>query len=219
MSNENRTRLLLFAAVAAVHVVAILFVAFSTRIAVEQPRENARVMQLADFAEIVPAPPEPVRLPPPPPPPQNPPDEAVVESIAETMLEVETVPDQTVVAPGTLSSAPANVGGNGPPSMDDYLPQRMLSEVPRFNEREIQAALVFPPIALRSGIEGRVILELFIDANGLVRRVIILREEPDGRGFGEAAERAFVGRQGTPAMADGVPVSSRFRYPVSFRIR
>ena len=217
MSNENRTRLLLFATVAAVHAVAILFVAFNTRIAVERPRENARVMQLADFAEIVPAPPEPVRLPPPPP--QSPPDEAVVESIAETMIGVETAPDQGVVAPGTLSSAPGEIGGTGPPSMDDYLPQRMLSVVPRFNEREIQAALVFPPIALRSGIEGRVILELFIDANGLVRRVIILREEPEGRGFGEAAERAFMGRQGTPAMADGVPVSSRFRYPVSFRIR
>jgi protein TonB len=81
------------------------------------------------------------------------------------------------------------------------------------------SSLVFPPIALRSGIEGRVILELFVDKNGTIQRIMILREEPQDRGFGEAALKAFSGKQGTPAMANGEPVSARYRYPVSFRIR
>ena len=217
--NENRVRLLLLAAVAAVHAVVIFFLAFNVATAPQEQREIARIMRLTDFDEIVPAPPAPP--PPPPPPQQAAPAEPMVEAIAEIMIEVETVLDQVVAAPGTLiaPSAADGAAGDAAPSWDDFLPAHRVTDPPRFDEREIAAALVFPPIALRSAIEGRVILELFVDRNGIVQLVRILREDPEGRGFGEAAERAFLGRQGTPAMADGVPVSARFRYPVSFRIR
>jgi len=212
--NENRIRLLLLAIVAAVHVVVIFFLAFNVVTTPQVQREATNVMRLTDFTEIVPLPPAPPR--PPPPPEQPAATEPVVEAIAEIMIEVETVPDQIVVAPGTLIT-PSDVVGV--PSWDDFLPAHRVTDQPRFNEREIADDLVFPPIALRSGIEGRVILELFVDRSGIVQLVRILREDPEGRGFGEAAERAFMGRQGIPAMADGVPVSARFRYPVSFRIR
>ena len=212
--NENRIRLLLFAIVAAVHVVVIFFLAFSVVTAPQEQREATRAMRLTDFTEIVPLPPAPPR--PPPPPEQPAATEPMVEAIAEIMIEVETVQDQVIVAPGTLVT-PSDAAGT--PSWNDFLPAHRVTDQPRFNEREIADDLVFPPIALRSGIEGRVILELFVDRNGIVQLVRILREDPEGRGFGEAAERAFMGRQGIPAMADGVPVSARFRYPVSFRIR
>jgi len=214
--NENRIRLLLFAIVAAVHVVVIFFLAFSVVTAPQEQREATRAMRLTDFTEIVPLPPAPPRPPPPPPPEQPAATEPMVEAIAEIMIEVETVQDQVIVAPGTLVT-PSDAAGT--PSWNDFLPAHRVTDQPRFNEREIADDLVFPPIALRSGIEGRVILELFVDRNGIVQLVRILREDPEGRGFGEAAERAFMGRQGIPAMADGVPVSARFRYPVSFRIR
>ena len=210
--NENRIRLLLFALVAAAHVALIVFLAFGVATAPQERREVDRAMRLTDFTEIAPLPPAP-----PPPPPERPPvTEQTVEAIAETMIEVETVRDQIVVAPGTLVT---HSDAQGAPSWDDFLPAHRVTDQPRFNEREIADDLIFPPIALRSGIEGRVILELFVDRNGIVQLVRILREDPEGRGFGEAAERAFMGRQGTPAMADGTPVSARFRYPVSFRIR
>jgi protein TonB len=94
-----------------------------------------------------------------------------------------------------------------------------LSRTPLFDENAIIADLVYPPIAQRSGIEGRVILELFVDRNGMVQRIDILREDPEGRGFGEAAVRAFTGRKGQPAIANGQPVSARYRYPVTFKIK
>jgi protein TonB len=94
-----------------------------------------------------------------------------------------------------------------------------VSTPPRFDETGIAADLVYPPIALRSGIEGRVILELFVDSTGTVREVRILQETPEGRGFGEAAIKAFMGRKGNAAIANGQAVSCRYRYPVAFRIR
>jgi protein TonB len=153
-------------------------------------------MKVTDLAEI------------PPPPPEE--EIPQVEAIAETMIETDTEPLQTVVAPGSLTTTP---------SWDDYLPAHKVSQPPRFDERDIMASLVYPPIALRSAIEGRVVLELFVDRNGMVQRVSILREDPPDRGFGEAATRAFTGRRGAPAHANGEPVSSRYRYPVSFRIK
>ena len=211
-------RILLFIGVAAIHLLLIFYLAFSFEVTVQAPQENARVMKLTDFTEYVPAPPRP---PPPPPPPQQ---ETVtspqVESIAETMIETEVVPEQIVVAPGTLiTHTDVPIGIPAVETWDDYLPIHRVSDPPRFNERDIMSAVLYPPIAHRSGIEGRVILELFVDKNGVVQQIRILQETPLERGFGEAAVRAFTGRQGIPAMADGEPVSARYRYPVSFRIK
>ena len=195
MLNERYLRLLLFVAVAALHILLLFLIAFNVNTLSQEAEENARVMKVTDLAEA-------------PPPPEE--ELPQVESIAETMIETDTEPLQTIVAPGSITSAP---------SWDDYLPIHKVSEPPRFDEREITAALMYPPIALRSAIEGRVILELFVDRNGVVQRISILREEPPDRGFGEAAIKAFTGKRGNPARANGEAVSARYRYPVSFRIK
>jgi protein TonB len=195
MGNEKLLRLLLFAGVAALHVILVLFLAFNVNVASREEGENARVMKLTDIAEA-PPPPELEEIP-------------QVEAIAETMIETDTPPVQNVVAAGTL-----NLSG----SFDDYLPAHRVSENPFFDPEKLAADIVYPPIAQRSGIEGRVILELFVDRSGLVQQIRILQENPPGRGFGEAAVRAFSGRRGKAAMANGEPVSCRYRYPVSFRL-
>jgi len=179
--------------------------------------ENARVMKLTDLNEAPP--------PPPPPPPPNAAPVPVVEEIAETMIETDVVPLQTVVAAGTITTPPVPIPAviaeieAVAPAEDDYLPMHKLSSPPHFEASSIAADLVYPPIALRSGIEGRVILELFVDRTGKVTRITILREEPANRGFGEAAVRAFTDRKGIPAISNGEPVSARYRYPVAFKIK
>jgi protein TonB len=208
MAHEKKLRLLLFIAVAGIHVLLILFLAFKVAAAPQEPPENIRVMKVMDLAEEIPPPP-----PPPPLPPPIRPNVPVVESIAETMIETDTEPEQTVVAPATLI-APVQLSPD-----DEYLPIHKVSEAPKFDEREISAAIVYPEIAKRSGLEGRVILELFVDRNGLVQHIRILQEAPPDRGFGEAAIKAFTGRRGVPAQANGEPVSTRYRYPVTFRLK
>ncbi|MDR1277230.1 MAG: energy transducer TonB [Treponema sp.] len=199
MISEKILRPVLFLAVALVHGLLIVFLAFNVGASVMGAgSEEARIMKLTDIEEE-------------PPPPPAPEERPVVEEIAETMIETDTPPDQTVVAAGTLLTT-SQAG-------EDYLPMHRVSIPPRFDERLITQALIYPPIALRSGIEGRVILELFIDRTGRVQRITVLQENPAGRGFGEAAVRAFEGQRCSPAEANGEPVSVRYRYPVAFRIR
>jgi protein TonB len=208
MLNEKLLRLILFIAVAAVHLILLFFVAFNVDIVKQNVPESARVMRVTDLDEAPPAPP------PPPPPPETEQSELpMVESIAETMIETEVAPEQIVVAPGTVITP----GGAG--DWDDYLPAHKVAQPPVFDEREILASLVWPPIALRSGIEGRVILELFVDRSGVIQQIRILLEDPKDRGFGEAAVKAFTGKRGAPAFAEGIPVSTRYRYPVRFQIK
>lgn len=198
--NEKLLKVILFVGVAALHALLILFLVFNMNTMQQDLGELARVMKLADLEEQ-----------PPPPPPPPPEEEALpqVEAIAETMIETETAPLQTVVAPGTL-----NVN-----TWDDYVPQFKVSELPKFDEKEIAASVVYPPIAQRSGIQGRVILELYVDRNGIVQQIKILMEDPPDRGFGEAAIRAFSGKRAKPATVNGEPVSCRYRWPVSFVLK
>jgi protein TonB len=115
------------------------------------------------------------------------------------------------------SSSGETVSGSGEPG--DFLPMHLISNLPEFSEDEIRKKLVYPPIAQRAGLEGTVYLELFVDARGLVRSVLVLKEDPPDRGFGEAAVRAFTGLQGSPALANGETAAVRYRYPVRFSLR
>ncbi|MDR2314491.1 MAG: TonB family protein [Spirochaetaceae bacterium] len=199
MTSQTKLRLILFFIIAAVHGILIFFLAFNISVAIEPFSENARIMKLTDIEEKAPPPsPESVR-------------ESTVEAIAETMIETDVVPGQTMVATETLQF-PQN-------TREDFLPMHRVSVPPKFDETAISQAVVYPPIARRSGIEGRVILELFIDRTGRVQRIIVLQETPPGRGFGEAAVRAFERQRCIPAEANGRPVSVHYRYPLSFRIR
>ncbi|MDR1210819.1 MAG: energy transducer TonB [Spirochaetaceae bacterium] len=101
----------------------------------------------------------------------------------------------------------------------EYLPMHLVSKPPSFSDDAIRNRLSYPPQALRFNIEGLVYLELFVDRDGAVRRITILREDPPGRGFGQAALRAFEGLTGVPAEANGIPVAVRYRYPLRFTIR
>ncbi|MDR0690389.1 MAG: energy transducer TonB [Spirochaetaceae bacterium] len=208
MPKPSLLRLLLFCFVAAVHGLILFCWVISIEPSLNDPEPPLSVMKLVDVQEETPPPP-------PPKPPESPPPavENAVETIAENMTVVEEVPEeQTLAEPGTITApVPA-------PEPETYLAQNKISKVPVFSEGAIKKVLTYPPIAQRSGIEGSVILELFIDREGVVQRVIILKETPAGRGFGEAAAKAFRNQRCTPAESNGVPVAVRYRYPVRFTL-
>jgi len=201
--NLGRVRFLTFAVVAILHVIVIMLVAFNIETIIAEPEPVAGVMKLVDVEERIP------------PPPERPPEPRTntIETIAETMIETDEPPPPPVIY---TEAAPVIVPV---PEEIVYLPQYMVTTLAVLPENEILRAIVYPPIALRSGIEGTVYLELFIDRNGNIRDVTILRENPAGRGFGEAAVNALKGLKATPAEANGTPVAARLRYNYTFKIK
>jgi protein TonB len=178
----------------------------------EQPAE---VMKLTDIQEEEPPPPLPQPPPPPPPTPEyeyTEPAANTVEAIAETMIETEEAPDQIVVS--GIIAAPQRTEY----AQEEYLPQGRVTVLPDFSEQDLRDRIVYPSMAQRANIEGTVYLELFVDRHGQVQQIRILRENPENRGFGEAAIKAFQGMKGKPAQANGAAVAVRYRYPVRFVI-
>lgn len=218
MDKTNIARLAIFVVVAGLHGVLLFFVVFSVNTTLKAAEPAAQTIKLVDIREDIPPPPP--LPPPPPPPPESPPAAAqnAVEAVAETMIETDEVPEETVVVRGIIP-APAAGAGERPAPEIEYLPQHRITTPPSFPEQEIRDAIVYPRIALSSGIEGLVYLELFIDSRGEIRQITVLRETPPERGFGEAAVRAFRGIRAAPAQADGRDVGVRWRYPIRFTIR
>ncbi|MCL2008045.1 MAG: energy transducer TonB [Treponema sp.] len=199
----GRVKLIIFTSVTLLHIILILTVAFNMEDAIQYFEPVAGVMRLLDLEEYIPPPP-PEEPPPEPPEPET----TTTETIAQHMIEVDEPP------PPIIPNIPAPIVTE----QIEYLPQHLISVLPVLPDDEIRRAIVYPPIAQRSGIEGTVFLELFIDSQGSIRNVRVLREDPPGRGFGEAAINAFRGIRGRPAEANGVPVAARYRYNITFRL-
>ena len=97
-----------------------------------------------------------------------------------------------------------------------YLPQHKISSVPIIPSREVLSRIVYPPMALKQGIEAVVYLELFIDSNGSIKKIKVLKDP--GHGFAEAAVKALQGITCVPANANGKNCAVRYRYPVKFTL-
>ncbi|MDR0540390.1 MAG: energy transducer TonB [Spirochaetaceae bacterium] len=188
------SRTLIFALVGLAHIALLFLVVFSVETVVQHTEERAQVMKLAD-----------IQIEEPPPPLQ---EQHISEAVAENILETEEIPD-LVKQDDAASQGDA----------ENYLGQNEVSVLPEFNEMDIRRSTIYPPIALRAGITGKVYLEIFVDREGYVRQVRVLKETPEGHNFGEAATKAFYGKRGKPAFANGEPVAVRYRYPVTFQIR
>ncbi len=195
MTNEKIIRTSIFIFAAVLHIMVLFLLVFKTNRIIQEEQENARVMKLTDIQEI--------------PPPE--PDVPQVEAIAEKMIETDTAPVQQVLGAGVFLT-------------ETYLPMNQVSVAPKLDMNAVMKELVYPPIALRSGIEGKVILELFVDRTGMVQKIVILKEDPPDRGFGEAAEKVFTNRKGVPAFVKkegekDEAVSARYRVPLTFKLK
>ena len=194
--NQSWVRSIVFAAVALLHILLVLLVVFDVDIISTIAEPIAGVLKLIDVEEIIPPPARP-----------DLPQTNTDESIAATMIETDEPPP------------PFTAQRYEEPEEIEFLRAHDLTSLPVFPEEEIRRATIYPPIALRSSIEGTVNLELFIDRSGNILNVRILRENPTGRGFGAAAVNAFKGIRAKPAEANDAPVAVRYRYDIKFTLK
>jgi len=189
--NETANRIISLVAAILVHVLLLFFAVFTIKTAISAAGEYSDIMKITDIQEELPKPPPSVFSSP--------------ETTAEILIESDEI-----------ETGVSNSGGG---DLINFLPMHLVSQLPRFSEDELRKRVVYPSIAQRSEIEGTVYLEIFVDSEGAVRNVTILKEDPPERGFGEAAVKAFLGFKGSPALANGKEVAVRYRYPVRFTLR
>ena len=81
----------------------------------------------------------------------------------------------------------------------------------------IQSKIVYPEIAKRAGVEGKVYVLAFVDEHGTVADAKIIKGI--GAGCDEAALNAVIQTKFKPGKQRGVPVKVQVSIPIIFRLQ
>jgi len=81
----------------------------------------------------------------------------------------------------------------------------------------IQKKIIYPEIARRAGVQGRVFVKAFVDETGRVTKVTLIKGI--GAGCDEAAMKAVKETRFKPGMQRGKPVKVQVSIPVLFKIK
>jgi protein TonB len=99
---------------------------------------------------------------------------------------------------------------------DVYEPTPVERE-PFLDIRELQKLVVYPEVAKRAGIEGRVFVRVLVGKNGVPKKHII--EGSDSDLLNGAAAKAVMSAVFTPAIQNNKPVECWVSIPIIFRLR
>jgi TonB family protein len=110
------------------------------------------------------------------------------------------------------------IAGSGRGSGTPGLPARAPPLRANRDARPIQTArALYPPMALRMGLEGDVTLSIEVDRDGKVTKAEIIKS--GGAGFDEEALKAVKQSRFEPAQRDGQAVAAEFSYVYRFRLQ
>ncbi|OGU15328.1 MAG: hypothetical protein A2475_16445 [Ignavibacteria bacterium RIFOXYC2_FULL_35_21] len=88
---------------------------------------------------------------------------------------------------------------------------------PYIDLAELQKKIVYPEMARRAGIEGKVIVRVYVGKDGKPVKTLI--ESSDNELLDNAAKIAIMKSVFTPAIQNGSPVSLWVSIPINFRLR
>ena len=99
------------------------------------------------------------------------------------------------------------------PKMDDFVP---LDKAPAIDLNELATNIVYPEDAIRSGLEGKVMVSVFVDKYGEVKKTVI--RESTSEIFNNSAIEAIKKTKFTSAELNGKSVSSWILIPIFFKL-
>jgi len=100
------------------------------------------------------------------------------------------------------------------PGIDEFIP---VEKEPYIDLVELQKKIVYPEIARRAGIEGKVLIRVLVEKDGKPRRHRV--EYSDNEQLNDAAVKAVMSSVFTPAIQNDRPVTCWVTIPVTFRLR
>ena len=170
---------------------------------VEAPQELVDVEDIVNTKQETAPPP-----PPKPPIPIEAPSDEVLEDVelSETELDV----NEQVSAPPP------------PPAEEEEVAPQFFVAVEEMPEpiggiEAIQKRIVYPEIAKRAGVQGRVFVKAFVDENGNVIKAEIIKGI--GAGCDEAAIKAVMATKFKPGRQRGKPVKVQVSIPILFKLK
>jgi protein TonB len=134
----------------------------------------------------------------------------------------QTIASQTELSQQTAPAVDANAGASGDTHIEQDLKIDDDTAPPDFVPYEKEPTVVkrvepkYPDLALRAGLEGNVFVKVWVDKEGKVRKVVLLKS--DAPIFEDAAISAAKQWVFTPAVMQKGPVSVWVSIPFRFRL-
>lgn len=125
-------------------------------------------------------------------------------------LQVDPIANGTSEGSGT-GTGTISIPGSGD---DTPMPFEVVEKIPEIITRVIPT---YPALAVRAGIEGRVVVNMLVGKDGHVREVAVVQSSADC--LNDAALEAARGFLFTPAYMNNGPVTVWITVPFNFRLR
>ena len=185
---------------------------------VQMTRTPRRVARVAPSPPSVPQPKDA------PPPPTVEAKQAAPQPLVVTGITLESTTSSGGMAVGvgnTLGGTPRSTAREPaevkPYKAERYATAAQLNELPAVLNREaLDIRRFYPPLALKKGFEGDVVLRLLIDSDGSIARVDIVSDP--GEELGPAATRAVRQLRFSAGRVNGVPVATTIPFTIRFVI-
>lgn len=127
-----------------------------------------------------------------------------------TEIMADTGEDTLNIAPGDVV-----ITGEDIPGSDVFIP----FEVPPTPLPDFSPQPEFPEMAKLAGVQGKVVVQIFVDKKGEVKKWKIAQEKPADLGFKEEVLKVIPKWKFTPAIQQGNPVGVWIAIPFNFQYK
>jgi protein TonB len=162
------------------------------------------------------------------PPPPPPPDVVIQGTLAQAgnpvpVPDALVAPDQVFASVDEISTSSSQIGEaekEEEPSPDEFIvTDQDYNEVVSRVLGDLQKRVVYPEMARRAGVEGRVSVKVLIGKDGRPKPGRTIVEETASELLNPAAIKAIMGQVFPPATQNGQPVEVWVVIPIVFRLR
>lgn len=100
------------------------------------------------------------------------------------------------------------------PSAYDFFP---VEKEPFIDIKELQKKVIYPELAKRANVEGRVVIRVLVGKGGVPKKYIL--ETTDSELLNDAAIKAITSSTFTPAIQNNQPIDCWVSIPIVFKLR
>jgi len=141
-------------------------------------------------------------------------DQALIPTQAEIATQVGATDEGLDIRPGEQIEIKEETG-EAIPDMGVFVP----FEVPPQPLDDFSPQPEFPELAKTAGVTGKVIVQVYVDKRGEVKKWKVVKEDPRDLGFGEEVEKVIKKWKFTPAIQQGNPVGVWVAVPFTFKYK
>jgi periplasmic protein TonB len=134
--------------------------------------------------------------------------EATIASQTEMSQQAAPVPEASGTEGGVSVEQDIKIDDEGPPA--DFVPYEKEPQIVKKVEPK------YPDLAMRAGLEGKVIVKIWVDKEGKVKQVVVLKS--DAEIFNEPSIEAAKQFVFTPAYMNNGPVAVWVSFPFRFKL-